>query len=200
MKKQFNLGVAAMVSVACSTSHQFRVSQSSVEPGSSIDWLGNITDLKGSGSIKIGQVFPEIKMVGAKMNDETLEANGKVIIISVIPSIDTEVCEVQTHLMNDLDVNAGKIDLVTVSKDLPYAQSRFAEQSKMTKTRYLSDFRYGEFGQRLGLEISRNGLLARALIVIDGKGVVQFLQITPEIYTLPDLNAAYKKARSLLVD
>jgi thiol peroxidase len=127
------------------------------------------------------------------------DTGGKVRIISVVPSIDTPTCDKQTHELSE--ENGGldeKIELITVSMDLPFAQSRFAKEAKISNVTFLSDYNMREFGDKNGLVIAPLGLLARAVIVTDKDNIVRYLQVVPEVTALPDMPAAMDAARKLL--
>lgn len=183
---------------ACTTPESFRVATDSVQAGSSITWLGVPTKLGPISTLKVGAALPTLTLTDLKMMPFVLAANGKVRLISVVPSLDTPVCDVQTHKLSEAVTLDANIERLTVSMDLPYAQGRFTEEAKLENITYLSDYRGRSFGQATGLIIERNGLLARALIVVDGQGIVQHLQIVPEILTLPDLTIAITKANGLV--
>ena len=89
------------------------------------------------------------------------------------------------------------VRLVTVSRDLPFAQKRFAEEAKIHNVLFLSDYRDGGFGASTGLMIQENRLLTRALVVVDKKGVIRYLEIVPDLGQLPDLKKAFQLAGSL---
>lgn len=183
----------------CSRPAEFETATASAQPGTHIDWLGHDTRLLGDGNgLRVGASLPAISLVNERMKDEPLGANGHVRLISVVPSLDTEVCDRQTHDLSETKTLKAGVERITVSRDLPYAQGRFAEKDKLANLRFLSDYRSGEFGKKTGLEIERNGLLARALIVVDGAGVVRYLQVTPKIYALPDLRKAIEAANALI--
>jgi thiol peroxidase len=131
------------------------------------------------------------------MKDQPLNYPGTTKLISIVPSLDTEVCDMQTHLLSETRKLNSKVERITISKDLPYAQRRFAEEGHLSNVIFLSDYKTGIFGRTTGLQIERNDLLARALIVVDTKGIVRYLQITPEIYELPDLEKAIEKANKV---
>ncbi|MGZ3657837.1 MAG: redoxin family protein [Bdellovibrionota bacterium] len=177
---------------------EFQTSTGSTAPGSHIDWLGHDTRLLGdSKALALGEPLPASMLVNEKMRPEVLGGNGKVRLISVVPSLDTEVCDRQTHILSETKKLSPEVERITVSRDLPYAQGRFAEKSKLENLRYLSDYKGGEFGHKMGLEIERNGLLARALIVVDKAGIVRHLQVVPLIYALPDMEKAIGVANEL---
>lgn len=187
-----------VLAAACATPESFDVAKGTVQPGSAITWLGEPTKLSPASALKVGAPFPNLTLTDLKMKPFVLAADGKVRLISVVPSLDTPVCDVQTHQLSELKDLDPRVERITVSKDLPYALRRFMEEAKLENITYLSDYREGSFGRATGLALERNGLLARALIVVDSKGVVQHLQIVPEILTLPDMPAAIQKANELL--
>jgi len=116
-----------------------------------------------------------------------------------VPSIDTAVCEQQTHYLSEKNDGLDKmVQLITVSVDTPFAQGRFAREAKISNVTFLSDFRGGEFGWTYGLLVKDPHFLARAVMVVDKQNVIRYLQITPELAQLPDLDAAFRAARALL--
>jgi thiol peroxidase len=111
---------------------------------------------------------------------------GKLVVLSVVPSIDTRVCESQTHHVSDAmaQLPAGT-EVITVSRDLPFAQTRFKE-SAMTQTAMLSDYKGGAFGRAFGLEVKESGLLARSVWVIGRDGRVAYREIVADQSSEPD--------------
>ena len=90
------------------------------------------------------------------------KGKGKVRIISVVPSLDTPVCEQQTHYLSEKNKGLDKmVELVTVSIDTPFAQKRFAEEAKIANVTFLSDYRDAEFGKTYGLFLKGPHILAR---------------------------------------
>ncbi len=186
------------LTAACATKDSFKVEGGTVQPGSSITWLGEPTRLGPASALKVGAPLPTLTLTDLKMKPFVLAADGKVRLISVVPSLDTPVCDVQTHQLSEtLDLD-GQVERITISMDLPYAQRRFVEAAKLENVTYLSDYRDRNFGAATGLILERNGLLSRAVLVVDGKGIVRHLQIVPEILTLPDLVSAFKTANELV--
>jgi thiol peroxidase len=191
----------ALVLMSCTTTKpDFKVSQETVAPGGSITWVGEKTTLAASKNLAVNKEFPASTLVNEKMETQSLDLkNGNVKIISIVPSVDTPVCEEQTHMLSESKTIHPAVERITVSKDLPYAQKRFVSQSSLTNVMYLSDYRDGKFGKSTGLEIQRNGLLTRAVIVVDGKGIVRYMQIVPEITSMPDMEKAISVANLLIV-
>ncbi|MDH4329693.1 MAG: peroxiredoxin, partial [Nitrospira sp.] len=127
------------------------------------------------------------------------KGEGKVRIISVVPSLDTPVCEQQTHHLSERNKGLDKmVELITVSVDTPFAQKRFATEAKIDNITFLSDYRGGEFGKAYGLFLDGPHILARAVMVVDKTNTVRYLQITPELTQLPDMDEAFRFARSLI--
>lgn len=156
--------------------------------------------LSGSGIVEIGKPMPSAMVVGGDMKPVDIgQPTGKVRIISVVPSVDTKTCEKQTHQLSEDNKGLDKqVEMITVSRDLPFAQGRFAKEAKIKNVTFLSDYNMREFGDKNGLNIAPIGLLARAVIVTDKDNIVRYIQVVPEITALPDMQAAMKAARELL--
>jgi thiol peroxidase len=168
--------------------------------GSSVTMKGNPMALSGSGEVEVGKPLPSAMVVGGDLKPIDLGTpTGKVRIISVVPSVDTKTCEKQTHQLSEDSKGLDKqVEMITVSRDLPFAQGRFAKEAKIRNVTFLSDYNMREFGDHNGLTITSLGLLARAVIVTDKDNVVRYLQVVPELTALPDMPAAMKAARDLL--
>lgn len=168
--------------------------------GSSVTMKGGVLPLAGTGVVEVGKPLPAALVSSTELKPVNLtEISGKVRIISVVPSLDTPTCDKQTHeLSEDNDGLDQKIELVTISMDLPFAQTRFAKEAKISNITFLSDYKHREFGNHNGLLIEPLALLARAVIVTDKDNIVRYLQIVPEVTALPDMQAAMQAARALL--
>jgi thiol peroxidase len=167
--------------------------------GHSVTLRGEPKALAGPG-INVGEPLRDAKLAKGDLSLVNIaETTGKVRIISIVPSIDTAVCEQQTHYLSEKNNGLDKmVQLITVSVDTPFAQSRFAKEAKIGNVTFLSDFRGGEFGWTYGLLVKDPHFLARAVMVVDKQNVIRYLQITPELAQLPDLDAAFRAARALL--
>ncbi len=171
--------------------------------GNKILFKGNPLALAGSG-VKIGDTLRDVKVA---QNDLSLvnigetKGSGKVRIISVVPSLDTPVCEQQTHILSERNKGLDRmVELITVSIDTPFAQKRFAGEAKIANVTFLSDYRGAEFGKTHGLFLEGPSLLTRAVMVIDKTNTVRYLQITPELTQLPDMEEAFQFARRLVTE
>lgn len=169
--------------------------------GNNILFNGNPLGLSGT-AIKTGDPLRDVKVAQndlSLINIAQTKGTGKVRIISVVPSLDTPVCEQQTHYLSEKNKGLDKlVELITVSVDTPFAQKRFAQEAKIANVTFLSDYRGGEFGKTYGLFLSGPHVLARAVLVVDKNNTVRYLQITPELTYLPDMEEAFRVARSLV--
>jgi len=185
---------------ACSGKQpQLAIDRESAVPGTAVSRQGNTLALLGQG-IELGQQIPDTNLVDAyTMQAVDLKAlQGNVLFLSIVPSIDTKVCETQTHLLGENgDTLPSAIRRITISRDTPFAQKRFAEEAKLTDIQYLSDYKEGAFGRSTGLLIDASRLLARSVILVDKEGVVRYIQVVPDISHLPDMDKAFAKAREL---
>ncbi len=171
----------------------------SVEPGTSITRVEERFQLLGT-PISIGKPLPSVNLVDAMvMKDVDLsKEKGAVLFLSIVPSLDTPVCEEQTHYLGEEGEKLPKeIRRITISRDTPFAQKRFAKEAKLTHLQYLSDYKEGEFGRSTGLLIEKMMLLARSVVLVDKKGTIRYIQVVPVITRLPDMEKAFQKAMEL---
>ena len=159
---------------------------------------GNPLTLTGE-PLQVGQTLPEISLPDRSLKMVDLKSlKGKITILSVVPSLDTPTCEEQTHILSEKNGGLDKtVRLVTLSRDLPFAQKRFAKEAKINNILFLSDYRDAGFGNASGLLIEENRLLARAVMVLDREGIIRYLEIVPELSKLPDMRKVFDFAKSL---
>jgi len=193
-----SLLLAALFMAACSaTPPPMPVDTSSVAPGQSVTRGGTMVLALQGEPLRVGQPLPDVQLVNTHMQPvELATLRGKVLLLSVVPSLDTKVCERQTHLLGDAELPAN-VKRITISRDLPFAQQRFADETGYKDILFLSDYRTGAFGQATGLLVDQLQLLARAIILVDQQGVVRYIQVVPEISHLPDTERAFSLAREL---
>jgi thiol peroxidase len=169
--------------------------------GHTVLYKGTPVALTGTG-IKTGDRLRDVKVVQTDLslvNIAETKGKGKVRIISVVPSLDTKVCEQQTHILSGENRGLDRmVELITVSIDTPFAQKRFATEAKIANVTFLSDYRGGDFGKAYGLFLRDPHLLARAVMVVDPHNKVRHIQVTPELGQLPDMEEAFNVARSLI--
>ncbi|MGW8193346.1 MAG: thiol peroxidase [Desulforhopalus sp.] len=175
------------------------VDTKSVSPGTAVQKKGETLALIGTG-IEVGRHLPDTSLVdAATMKPVNLnDYRGSVLFLSIVPSIDTKVCEAQTHYLGEEgDKLPSAVKRITISRDTPFAQERFAEEAKLEDIEYLSDYKEGTFGRSVGLLMDGPRLLARSVIVVDKEGVVRYIQVVPEITHLPDMEKAFTEAENL---
>jgi len=138
--------------------------------------------------LKIGQRAPEFTIVDMELKEYKLsDFKGKVVVISSIPSVDTPMCNLQTLRLNqEAEKLEDTVAVLTISWDLPFAQKRWCDEKSVSHTLVLSDYRDRAFGKAYGLIIKEKMLLARAVLVIDRQGSIQYMQIVKEQFSQPD--------------
>ena len=169
--------------------------------GHTVLFKGSPLVLAGTG-INVGYELRDVKLAQTDLslvNIAGTKGKGKVRIISVVPSLDTKVCEQQTHHLSEKNKGLDKmVELITVSIDTPFAQKRFAEAAKIDNVTFLSDYRNADFGKTYGLFLKDPHILARAIMVVDAHNKIRYLQVTPELAQLPDMDEAFQFARRLI--
>lgn len=145
------------------------------------------------------QAAPDFKVADQAFKAVKLsDFSGKTVLLSVVPSLDTGVCSLQTKKFNQ-EVAALPADVVvmTISTDLPFAQKRFCVQEKVDKLLVLSDAVWGDFGSSYGLRIKDMGILSRAVLIIDAKGQLVYQQLVPSLGQEPDYAAALAALKTI---
>ena len=163
-----------------------------------ITFKGNKITVQGD-AVKEGQAAPDFKLTAGDMSDLGLEKfKNKVLILSVVPSLDTPVCSTQTKKFNDEAVKLSEdVMVLTVSRDLPFAQNRWCGANAAERIKTASDFKFRTFGKSYGAELPDLGLLSRAVFVIDKQGKVQHVEYVTEVTAEPDYESAIAKAKQL---
>lgn len=153
--------------------------------------------------VYVGEQAPNFKVVNDRFSPITLtDFSNKTILISVVPSLDTGVCSLQTKRFNEEVANLPEdVAILTISNDLPFAQKRFCATEGVESLQVLSDSVWRDFGTKYGLIIKDMGLLSRAIFVIDNTGKIAYKELVADISTHPDYDGALnavKEANSLL--
>jgi thioredoxin-dependent peroxiredoxin len=167
--------------------------------GATILFRGKPLPLSGM-EVKTGETLRAVPLAKGDLSLVNIhESQGKVRIINIVPSLDTKVCEQQTHYLSEKNQGLDQeVQLITISVDTPFAQKRFAKEAGITNVEFLSDFRGGEFGTSHGLLLEGPHILARAVMVVDAQNVIRYLQVTPDLGHMPDMERAFQVARSVL--
>ncbi len=127
------------------------------------------------------------------------ETEGKVVVLSAAPSLDTRVCSLQAQRFNEEAEALGEgVQIVQISVDLPTAQKRFCSEEGVDTIRVVSDYRDVEFGEKYGFLMKETRMLARGVVVIDPSRKVQYVEYVPEVSTEPDYDAALAVVKELV--
>lgn len=147
-----------------------------------------------------GQESPEFVLTDVNLNQVKLsDFEGKVVLLSCVPSIDTPTCSLETRRLNqEAAALEGNLAVITVSKDLPFAQARWSKENNIDKIIFLSDFRSPSFATTYGVLIKEVGLLTRALFVINKEGVIDYIQFVEEVSHEPKYEEVIAAAKKLL--
>jgi thiol peroxidase len=149
--------------------------------------------------LEVGNRAPDCQLLANDLSAVNLsDSQGKIRLLSVVPSLDTPVCDMQTRKFNEkLDALGESVVGYTVSADLPFAQARWCGAAGMKRMRTLSDHRDMAFGTAYGTHIRELRLESRAVFVIDGSGTVQYVEYVKEITQQPDYDAALEAVQRL---
>ncbi|OPL18381.1 MAG: hypothetical protein AVO35_05925 [Candidatus Aegiribacteria sp. MLS_C] len=155
-----------------------------------------------SGSLPdTGTDAPSFELVSKDLQDMRLsDFSGHRLLLNVFPSLDTPVCAMSVRRFNSEAAGLPGVKVLCISADLPFAHARFCETEGIEGVINLSCFRSRDFGPDYGLEIldgPLRGLLARAVIIIDGAGKVVYTQLVPEISSEPDYEDALTFLRKI---
>jgi thiol peroxidase len=157
---------------------------------------GNPLTLVGP-ELKPGDKAPDFRLVDTGLKDVTLADTGNnVRIISVVPSLDTPVCDAQTKRFNEEAAKMSNVDILTVSMDLPFAQKRWCGAFGVDKIKMLSDHREGSFGANYGTLIKELRIESRAIFVVGRDNTVKHVEYVKEVADFPNYEAALNAARS----
>jgi len=159
---------------------------------------GNIITLVGR-ELHVGDSAPDFTVLDNGLLPKTLEDyQGKIKLISVVPSLDTGVCDMQTRKFNELAADLSPdVEILTISMDLPFAQKRWCNLTGSTQLETLSDHRYASFGENYGVLIKELRLLNRSIFLLDKDDKVRYIEIVEENHNHPDYNAAIEALREL---
>ncbi len=151
---------------------------------------GNTLTLIGP-ELKPGDAAPDFTLVDNGLKTVTLADTGRnVRIISVVPSLDTPVCDAQTKRFNEEAAKLPNVDILTVSMDLPFAQKRWCGAFGVDKVKMLSDHRDGSFGANYGTLIKELRIESRAIFVLDQENKIRYVEYVKEVADFPNYDAA----------
>lgn len=149
--------------------------------------------------LKVGDKAPIFKAINTDITDySSTEDEGKIRLISVIPSIDTSVCEIQTTMFTKAAENfSDQVVLLTISNDLPFAQVRFSNDKEISNNKFVSDYIYQDFAKKYSTLINELRLLNRAVFVIDRDDTIVYAEYLDQNTDLPDYEKAIEEVKKL---
>jgi thiol peroxidase len=193
------LGVMGTMASGCKPTTEGRKSHMQERTGL-VTMKGNPVTLLGN-EVKVGRKAPDVELVANDLAKVKLSSlwQGKVCILSAVPSLDTPVCDKETRRFNE---EAGKMGegvvILTVSMDLPFAQKRWCGAADVRNVVTLSDYQEAAFGMSYGVLIKELHLLARTIFVVDKQGTIRYIELVKEIASEPNYGAALNAARELM--
>jgi thiol peroxidase len=161
-----------------------------------VTFAGNPLTLTGK-EVKVGKKAPDFTVLNKELKEVKLtDFAGKTKIISVTPSLDTPVCDMQARRFNQEAQSLSKaITVLNISMDLPFALARFCTSAGIDNVETLSDHRDASFGKAYGVLVKELRLLARAIFVVDASDVVRYMEIVPEMTNQPDYDKTLEEAK-----
>ena len=144
-----------------------------------------------------GDHAPDFTVVDGTLSAVNLEKTGRnVRIISVVPSLDTPVCDAQTKRFNEEAAQLPGVDILTISMDLPFAQKRWCGAFGVDRVKMLSDHRSGSFGESYGTLIKDLRIHSRAIFVLDSDNIIRHVEYVKEVADHPNYDAALAAAKA----
>jgi thiol peroxidase len=150
--------------------------------------------------LKVGDAAPDFSLMDRGLKAVTLKDTGnRVRIISVIPSLDTPVCDAQTKRFNEAAANLPGVDIISVSMDLPFAQKRWCTAFAVDNLKMLSDHKDASFGTNYGTLIKELRIESRAIFVLDADNKIRHAEYVKEVADFPNYETALAAAKSASV-
>ncbi|KPM84786.1 MULTISPECIES: thiol peroxidase [Pseudoalteromonas] len=181
----------------CTFSYAGDLSENSLDAGK-VSAQSKPVTLLGQG-VEVGQQAPNFKVVDGNFTPVTLDNyRGQAVLLSVVPSLDTGVCSIQTkHFNEKVASEYPSVAMLTLSADLPFAQKRFCKAENIDKIVTLSDSVWRDFGKNYGLIIKDMGLLTRAVFVLDKEHNIVYKQLVDNLSKEPDYDSAIAALKKL---
>lgn len=149
--------------------------------------------------IKAGQKAPDFRLISDDMKEVRLsDSKGKVRLLSVVHSLDTPICDIQTQRFEQEASRFKELHIYTVSMDLPFALRRYCGAHNIGNLKTLSDHREASFGKDYGVLIKELRLLSRAIFIIDKTEVIRYVEYLKEVGSHPDYDRAIEALKNVL--
>ncbi len=162
-----------------------------------ITFAGNYVTILGD-KVEVGQKAPDFVALKNDLSEYKLSDNSGVTrVISVVPSVDTGVCALQTERFNREAANLPNVEIITISADLPFALGRFCGDKGIDNSVTLSDHKTLDFGTKYGYVIEELRLLTRGILVVDADDTIRYVEYVSEITDHPNYDAALEVVKGL---
>ncbi|CAH0141662.1 thiol peroxidase [Peribacillus simplex] len=162
----------------------------------SVTFKNNPITLVGQ-ELKVGDKAPDFTVLANDLSPVTLsDSKGSVRIISVVPSVDTGVCDAQTRKFNEEAAKLNNVKVLTISNDLPFAQKRWCAASGLDNVQVLSDHRDLSFGEAYGVVMQELRLLARSVFVVNSSDEITYVEYVSEGTNHPNYEGAIEAAKA----
>ena len=150
--------------------------------------------------VKVSDKAPDFKAVNNDLSSfDSKENQGKVVVYSVVPSIDTGVCSLQARTFNEeAEKLSDDVIVITVSCDLPFAQKRFCAQEGIKNSISISDYKDHDFGKKYGFLIEDLALLSRGVVIVDKNGKIAYTEYVKEVTNEVNFEAALEAVKALI--
>ena len=167
-----------------------------MERSGAVTIKGNPFTLVGA-PLSVGDPLPDVELAANDFSAVKLsDYAGKARLISVVYSLDTGICDAQTHKFNEEATQlGGDVVVLTISADLPFAQKRWCGASGLSNVITLSDYKSMAFADVTGTHIKERRVTSRAVFVADREGIVRYVEYLPEVATHPNYDAALQALR-----
>lgn len=171
----------------------------SIERADELTFKGKKLTVVGP-KLKPGDDFPEVKLEAPDWSEVDLsQLKGTPLLISVVPSLDTGLCDAQTkRFSHEAEKVQGKAKVLTVSSDLPWAQRRWVNDTEVKNITVLSDHAEMAFGNAAGTHVKEMRIEQRAIFVVDKAGKIAYAEYVPEIAQHPDYDAAIEALNKVI--
>lgn len=146
--------------------------------------------------VKVGDKAPNFTVLSNELKVTLDNYEGKVKLITAVPSVDTGVCAAETRRFNEEAAKMENVQVLTISMDLPFAQARWCAAEGIENVDTLSDHKDASFGESYGVLMKENRLLARAIFVVDSNNQVTYVEYVPEVTDHPNYEAAIEAAKN----
>lgn len=192
------IAISAITLITIEGGNSMQATAKQTERKNVVTFKGNPLTLLGE-EVKVGMRAPDFEVLANDLSPVKLgNFDKKIKVISVVPSLDTPICDAQTRKFNEAAAGFSTDTVVlTVSMDLPFAQARWCGAAGIKNVVTLSDHKSGSFGVNYGTLISELRLLSRAIFIVDKDNVVRYVEYVPEVASHPDYDKAIENLKKI---